>query len=217
MAGMYESLPGDFYDESLSKANPLTRHYHASRYAKIRRFIGGSFKEGMKVLDIGSGSSSWNTAGFPVTGVDINKGMLDYGRKMGYMVRGLVSDIENAPLPVQDGSYDFAVLSEVLEHMADPLRLLKEANRALRDGGMVVVTVPLDTPFSPWAVFFELGCILRGDIMGDPYFKKRCGHIQHFSVAAMSRLLAEAGFVVVGKDVTAFNIGLMARKRPGGL
>ena len=46
------------------------------------------------------------------------------------------------PLPERPGSFDVAVLSEVLEHVRDPHAVLREARDALRPGGEVLITVP---------------------------------------------------------------------------
>ena len=45
-------------------------------------------------------------------------------------------------LPVRSGAFDTVVLSEVLEHVRDPRRVLLEAVRALRPGGEALVSVP---------------------------------------------------------------------------
>jgi SAM-dependent methyltransferase len=121
-------------------------------------------------------------------------------------------DLDKGKLPIADGSFDFVVFSEVLEHLHTPQREVKEAWRVLKRGGFIVVTVPLDTFLSPWQVFFEIGCFIRGDILGDGYYRKRCGHIQHFSVKTMSALLERSGFKVVEKDITLLNIGIIAMK-----
>lgn len=45
-----------------------------------------------------------------------------------------------APLP--DASQDFAVASHVLEHLADPVRMLCELHRVLRPGGTALIFLP---------------------------------------------------------------------------
>jgi SAM-dependent methyltransferase len=49
-------------------------------------------------------------------------------------------------LPFQPAIFDTVVCTEVLEHVPDPLRALKEMNRVLKPGGSLVLTVPLYWP-----------------------------------------------------------------------
>jgi len=45
-------------------------------------------------------------------------------------------------LPFRDRCFDTAVSFQVLEHVAEPLRLLQEARRILRPGGYLILTAP---------------------------------------------------------------------------
>ena len=212
MSSIYEKLPPDFFDSSQNAMNPVTAYYHRSRYLKIRRFIGASFREGQEILDIGSGSASWNTGRLPVTGLDQNEAMLEYGKGKGYLRDSITWDLGKVPLPVPDGSFDYIVISEVLEHLDEPQAIIRESFRILRRGGLLIATVPLDTPFSAWNVLFSLNCFLLGDLLGNEYYRNRCGHVQHFSARSISALMENEGFGIVGKDVTVLNIGLVAKK-----
>jgi len=49
-------------------------------------------------------------------------------------------------VPLESESADTVLLTEVLEHLADPLRALEEAHRLLRRGGAVILTTPLLFP-----------------------------------------------------------------------
>jgi SAM-dependent methyltransferase len=46
------------------------------------------------------------------------------------------------PLPIKSASFDAIVLTEVLEHVANPTRVLTELRRILRPGGRIAITVP---------------------------------------------------------------------------
>ena len=45
-------------------------------------------------------------------------------------------------IPVQDGCFDAVICSELLEHVPDPLAVLREVYRVLRAGGTLLVCVP---------------------------------------------------------------------------
>ncbi len=53
----------------------------------------------------------------------------------------MVFDLRDG-LPFDDGSVGEAVIIQVLEHLDDPLSLLKEAYRVLKSGGIIDVGVP---------------------------------------------------------------------------
>ena len=55
---------------------------------------------------------------------------------------GLVADAMK--LPLNAGSLDCIVASEVMEHSPDPVRFLSELAKALRPGGQLIITVPFD-------------------------------------------------------------------------
>lgn len=50
------------------------------------------------------------------------------------------SDIQNMPLPNE--SFDTVLSAEVLEHVPDPEKALREIHRVLRPGGKLVITIP---------------------------------------------------------------------------
>ena len=74
-----------------------------------------------------------------VDNVDISNEAIKFMKKRGYQRLTRVADLD---LPFKDGSYDLVGAFDVLEHIQDDPRALKEWRRVLRDDGAVVLTVP---------------------------------------------------------------------------
>ncbi len=109
--------------------------------------------KGEKVLDIGCSQGIVclliGREGCDCIGVDYEKAAIDYARKElekeEEVVRKRVQFqlAEASRLPFKECSFDTVILGEVLEHLAHPERVLKEAKRVLREGGKAVITVPV--------------------------------------------------------------------------
>lgn len=85
----------------------------------------------------------------------------------------LSADTQSWPSEVRGISAECAVLSEVLEHVDDPVGLLKKCYSLLSNNGFVIVTVP-----------------------GGPRtaFDKAIGHRRHYTRSTLKQLLVDAGF-----------------------
>jgi SAM-dependent methyltransferase len=54
----------------------------------------------------------------------------------------LIGDVEQMELPWEDHSFDALILSEVLEHLVDPWKLLRRLRRYLKPGALVFASSP---------------------------------------------------------------------------
>lgn len=52
------------------------------------------------------------------------------------------TNLDKQPLPYPDGTFDVVTCSEVVEHVENPRRLMREAWRVLKPGGLLVMTTP---------------------------------------------------------------------------
>lgn len=112
---------------------------------------------GLTILDAGAGESPFKKycAHLKYIAQDFGKynGKGDKGLHTGSWDNSkldIVSDITDIPLP--DSSVDAIMCTEVLEHVPDPIRALKELTRLLKPGGYLLVTAPFVslTHFAPY-------------------------------------------------------------------
>jgi len=96
-----------------------------------------------KLLEVGTGSGRFlhrmRIAGWAVQGTDFDPAVAArVARKYGLRVD--VGDLADLRYPAD--TYDAVALSQVIEHVHDPLALLRECLRVLRVGGRLVLTTP---------------------------------------------------------------------------
>lgn len=107
------------------------------------------FTEGSKILDMG-GKKKNKRGYFDIEKYNLNVeyANLDVKTEPDYLC-------DLTKVPVEDNSFDGVILSEVLEHISEPEWVLKEANRVLIPGGIVLICVPFmyhkhADPFDFW-------------------------------------------------------------------
>lgn len=90
------------------------------------------------------------------------------------------------------GSFDVVALSDVFEHITEPIAFLKEADRYLKPDGLLYIKVPNGR----WNLFKQKALHLAGRIprqgVWDSY-----EHVVHYTDRTLTRMLDAAGFDVV--------------------
>ena len=132
-----------YYNESYAKTQ-LDLDERSNSFSKIDS-LWKETRGQMRILDIGCGSGSVShelvKRGHEVYGLDIMKEAIVRAKQRG--IRAEIHDLNNLPLPYQDGFFDCVLALDILEHLFDPLSLLQEMKRILSERGYAIVFLPL--------------------------------------------------------------------------
>lgn len=121
----------------------------------------------------------------------------------------------NGRFPLNDDSYDVVYASEVIEHLYDTDRFLKECRRVLRPGGYMI----LETPnLASWHNIFSLllgkqppPATVSNEIFAGAWGTKDRrvhtggpGHCRIFTIASLTELLEHHGFSIEVKSGSVY-------------
>ena len=165
---------------------------YAARYAIFENTL----SEGQhSLLDIGSGPglflSVGSNRGWHVTGIEPNDKAAKHSNDIGLDVKNLMYTREVA---AQLGKYDVVNLSLVLEHISDPIAMIKLVNSQLNEGGLICIVVPND--FNPFQT------ILHDHLHFNPWWVAPPHHINYFDFKSLEHLLNKCGFKMIHKVAT---------------
>jgi len=165
------------------------------RLEAFERLLGAGRR---RLLDIGSGPGFFlktaKNRGWNVTGVEPSRQAAAHARGMGLPI---VEGFFGADLAVQLGRFDAVNLNNVLEHLPDPIAILRAARDVLEPGGAICVNVPND--FSPLQI---AAAATRGT---GEWWLAPPHHLNYFDFATLAALLERLGFRVAEKT-TSFPI-----------
>ncbi len=173
----------DYYGPRHVKFEPLTEAVVGAFTLWRARVLQQFVPRGGRILDVGCGRGIWAERmlrrGYDVTATERwDSTAADAQKILGDRVR--VGDI--ADIPLEENSFDLAVLWHVLEHVTDPLDQIQCVRRLLRAGGHLVIAVPNFHSF-------------QSRMAGRRWFHLDVPrHLWHFSPPNLRRLLQARGF-----------------------
>ena len=155
--------------------------------------------DGSSIIDIGSGEGGTTAElarlGHRVAGIEINETLVHRTRRAlgGQPFPICVADAR--AMPFAAGSFDAALLIEVVEHIPDTPRLIGEVHRVLRLGGRVCIGFP--TSYTE-KIYWRL----------HPGYARNAGHVRIIELADLLGLLRTCGFRVLAVQTRNFTPAL---------
>jgi SAM-dependent methyltransferase len=175
----------EFYEAGYAVADERMGRWRAigarSKAAHVRTLLERADLQPATLVEIGCGDGSLLaelSALAVVDGFELSANAAGFARQRGVARR--VDAFDGEHVPAADDEYDVAVLSHVLEHVPDPLPLLKEASRV---APRVIVEVPLEDNRSA----------RRPD---KRRLAEAAGHLHAWNRSDVRRLVSEAGMTV---------------------
>jgi len=174
-------ITGNYYNKY--KSNYLLDKYFVNKYKNA--FINIISKLEMKsVLEIGSGEGFilnylLNNKNINlIIGSDIELEYVNLYSNIYFNIRGVLCIGEQ--LPFCDKIFDLVLLCEVLEHVNQPIKVIKEATRVSKD--KILLTIPYEP-------FWRIMNLLRFKYISS--FGNTPGHINHWSYRSIKLFLEE--------------------------
>jgi 2-polyprenyl-6-hydroxyphenyl methylase/3-demethylubiquinone-9 3-methyltransferase len=191
----------------MSAGDPKTyRHQHeglASHHGyllpPIIKYLGKP--QGRTLFEIGFGNASvahyLHEAGFHVTGIEPSSEGVAMAASRYPTLTGLDQGNVYDALPEKYGTFDIVLSLEVVEHLYSPRIFAANAFGLLKPGGVAIIS----TPYNGWLKNIAVSVLGQFDRHHSALWDH--GHIKFWSIATLTTLLSEAGFV----DIRFMRVG----------
>lgn len=192
-----EQVPLDYYQKGV-KNNLLQRTWHTRKLSAVISNISSPPKT---ILDVGCASGwflSQLSKKFPAakcSGIDIYDDAIKYGRKKYPKFSFYTADAHK--LPFKAATFDLVVCTEVLEHVEDPMGVVLEIKRVLKENGQAIIE--LDSGSILFSTVWFIWGLTRGSVWNH-------AHLHSFNVKKLEKLLKKTGFEI--EDKRQFNLGM---------
>lgn len=169
------------YDDYYDGSNLAIPDFVERRVTDIVRSF-EKYRQNNRFLDVGCGAGTLLKAalneGWQAEGIDVSRSSVEFLRKQGIKV--FHGDLSAARF--SEGSFDVAAAIEILEHIPEPINVLKEIYQVLRPGGLLWATTPHGKGASARLLGVRWTCVTPPE------------HLHLFSVKGIKNLLEEAKF-----------------------
>jgi 2-polyprenyl-3-methyl-5-hydroxy-6-metoxy-1,4-benzoquinol methylase len=154
-------------------------------HSDIFKLLEPYLRKEMRILDFGCGEGAFSQrlidAGMVVDGCDINTDQIKAG-----VTRKITLDLNRSEISdsVSD-KYDIVIAVEIIEHLENPWKYLKDCISVLKDGGIIVLSTPNISSFPSRLRFF-----MRGSLIAYEKADLAHGHITPLSFIQLENLFS---------------------------
>src|SRR3989344_3137619 len=187
---IWHQVPPDYYQKGVSE-NLLQKMWHTRKLKIVLDLLGNNHNS---ILDVGC-ASGWFLSEVQkrnpkavCEGVDVYKAAIEYGKKKYPTLKLRYADAHK--LPFRDESFDGVICSEVLEHVVEPERVLREIKRVLKPEGIAVVE--MDSGNFLFRLIWYWWTHLRHGVWED-------AHIHSFTAEKLENMIQQVGFAIKKK------------------
>lgn len=191
-------VPVDYYQNGVNN-NKLQQVWHTRKLARVVWAIKKFHPNPKKILDVGV-ASGWFLSNvvkqfdkLDGVGIDIYKEAIDYGKNKYKNLIFKVSDAHKLLFP--NSSFDVVICCEVLEHVVDPNKVVKEMKRVLSDDGVLIVEI--DSGNFLFKIVWYWWTNMRKGVWRD-------SHIHPFTISRLEELFVKNNLIIKEKKI--FNL-----------
>lgn len=194
---IHEDVPANHYDQGIKK-NIFQKYWHWRRFTEVLKEVEPTSEP---ILDLGCHSGTFTERVLSkigtkqVYGIDVSPSAISLAAKRIPYGKFVIGDATS--LPYENNFFNEVFCLEMLEHVDDPIAVLKESKRVLKKGGKMLILVPSDNNFFKLVWF----------IWTLYYHHWRHAHVQSYRNDLLEKVIKEVGFKVL--KVKTFNSGML--------
>lgn len=198
---IWEQVPPDYYQKGV-KDNFLQRIWHTQKLKAVLDLI--NIKPS-SILDVGCASGWFLNEIYKRhpktrhTGIDIYSSAIIYGKQKYRNLRLLRADAHK--IPFRKNSFDLVICTEVLEHVINPEKVLKEIKRVLKPDGIAIIEMDTGN------LIFKFIWYIWTNIFHGVW---RNSHIHIFNIRKLEKMIEKNGFFVE-KNIFNFTMAVAFR------
>ncbi len=157
-----------------------------AKFIQVAKFI----PENSKILDIGCDNGGIRNflKNSDYYGIDGNKKNIE--ELIQNKIKAKFVDLNKDELPFKKEKFDFILLLDILEHVANPQKLLLDSKAKLNPNGKLIISLPND-----YHILNKVRFVLNKHLTEDPFAPY--GHMHYFPIKSGEKFLINNGFRIL--------------------